>query len=560
MFMLPDLKPEEVLIYLRKSRTDDPALTVSEVVAKHEQMLDDYSMRVWGALIPERNRFREIVSGETIFARPEIQKVLRLVEQPCFRAILIVEPQRLSRGDLEDIGRLSKLLRYTGTIVITLQYSYDLTDERDRDYFERELKRGNEFLEYSKRIMMNGRNLAAEKGYYTGSRKPFGYTRVFRKEGNHKYPTLAIVPDEAAIVRTIFRMYAEGNGATNICSYLNSIGSKPERGDLWSPPAIYHMLDNPLYNGKIKWGYRKTVKKVEDGEIKLHNPKNKDCPVYEGKHEAIIGDGIEEQNDDPVLVPEKHAHGGFEGNGFLFLLGRRAVLTLGFTGEGGLVAVAPADQEQKQDGRRNNDTVLDPRVLCTAQQVRDRDGGDGNEHACAVVADRAKDAHAAAFAVGLGSDNHNCGKGCGDHSVDHGCEQQVRDQCVSDLNAVGRAGGDHEQQSHDSRCGNRQHDHPAEILLVAAARMVDDVAEDHIGKRVEDLGERHDHTDGADRHADLVGIEILQLSDEVRHQAQGQLAAHICEIVPRSHRESDAFGVELFLYLCHVCILPVHCL
>ncbi len=290
MFMLPDLKPEEVLIYLRKSRTDDPALTVSEVVAKHEQMLDDYSMRVWGALIPERNRFREIVSGETIFARPEIQKVLRLVEQPCFRAILIVEPQRLSRGDLEDIGRLSKLLRYTGTIVITLQYSYDLTDERDRDYFERELKRGNEFLEYSKRIMMNGRNLAAEKGYYTGSRKPFGYTRVFRKEGNHKYPTLAIVPDEAAIVRTIFRMYAEGNGATNICSYLNSIGSKPERGDLWSPPAIYHMLDNPLYNGKIKWGYRKTVKKVEDGEIKLHNPKNKDCPVYEGKHEAIIDD------------------------------------------------------------------------------------------------------------------------------------------------------------------------------------------------------------------------------------------------------------------------------
>ena len=292
MFMLPDLKPDEVLIYLRKSRTDDPALTVSEVVAKHEQMLDDYSMRVWNALIPERNRFREVVSGETISARPEIQKVLRLVEQPCFRAILIVEPQRLSRGDLEDIGRLSKLLRYTGTIVITLQYSYDLTDERDRDYFERELKRGNEYLEYSKRIMMNGRSLAAEKGYYTCSRKPYGYKRIFRKDGNRKYPTLEIIPDEAAIVRTIFHMYAEGNGATNICTYLNSIGSKPERGELWSPPAIYHMLDNPLYNGKIKWGYRKTVKTVEDGEIKLHTPKNKECPVYEGKHEAIIDDAL----------------------------------------------------------------------------------------------------------------------------------------------------------------------------------------------------------------------------------------------------------------------------
>ena len=183
MFFLPELRPEEILIYLRKSRTDDPALTVAETVAKHEQMLDDYSMRTLGQLVPEENRFREVVSGETIAARPEMQKVLHLIEQPKYKAILIVEPQRLSRGDLEDIGRLSKLLRYTRTVVITLQYSYDLEDERDRDYFERELKRGNEYLEYSKRIMANGRALSAERGNYTGSRDPYGYKRVFRKIG-----------------------------------------------------------------------------------------------------------------------------------------------------------------------------------------------------------------------------------------------------------------------------------------------------------------------------------------------------------------------------------------
>ena len=292
MFMLPELKPEEILIYLRKSRTDDPALSVQETVAKHEQMLDDYSLRVFGALVPERNRFREVVSGETIAARPEIQKVLRLIEQPCFRALLIVEPQRLSRGDLEDIGKLSKLLRYTGTIVITLQYSYDLTDERDRDYFERELKRGNEYLEYSKRIMMNGRGLSAERGNYVGSRKPYGYNRVFRKEGNRKYPTLEIIPEEEEIVRLIFRMYAEGNGATKICTHLNSIGSAPQLGGIWSPPTIYSILDNPLYNGKIKFGYRKTVRQVEDGEIRTRLPRNKNCPVYEGRHDAIIDDAL----------------------------------------------------------------------------------------------------------------------------------------------------------------------------------------------------------------------------------------------------------------------------
>lgn len=292
MFMLPEIKPSEVLIYLRKSRTDDPTLTASEVVAKHEQMLDDYSRRVWGEIVPEQNRFREIVSGETIEARPEVQKVLRLIERPEYKAVLIVEPQRLSRGDLEDIGRLSKLLRYTRTIVITLQYSYDLTDERDRDYFERELKRGNEYLEYSKRIMMNGRALSAERGNYACSRDPFGYKRVFMKDGKRKFPTLEIVPEEADVVRMVFELYADGSGATKICNRLNAIGSKPKQGKLWTPPSIYSMIDNPLYIGKIKWGARKTVKKVIEGEIVKSNPRNKDYQLYDGKHKAIIPEAL----------------------------------------------------------------------------------------------------------------------------------------------------------------------------------------------------------------------------------------------------------------------------
>lgn len=290
MFALPSLNPDEIIMYLRKSRTDDPALTILEIVAKHEQMLDDYCMRTWGAAIPEENRFREIVSGETIEARPEIKKVLHLIEQDRFKAVLIVEPQRLSRGDLENIGKLSKLLRYTNTYVITLQYSYDLTDERDRDYFERELKRGNEYLEYSKRIMMNGRNLSAERGHFTCSRDPFGYRKIFRKEGNKKYPTLEIIQDEADIIRMIYAMYLDGNGATKIAYHLNAIGSKPQRGDHWTPPSIYDILDNPLYIGKIRWGYRKTVKAVESGDIVKHNPKNKAFQLYDGKHEAIISE------------------------------------------------------------------------------------------------------------------------------------------------------------------------------------------------------------------------------------------------------------------------------
>ena len=151
---IENLKPYEILAYFRKSRTDDPTLSVEEVLAKHEAILDEWAERNLGAVIPEENKYREVVSGETIADRPEVQQVLKLIESSKIKAILIVEVQRLSRGDLEDAGRLIKLIRYTNTLVITPMKTFNLMDEYDRDMFERELKRGNEFLEYQKKIMI----------------------------------------------------------------------------------------------------------------------------------------------------------------------------------------------------------------------------------------------------------------------------------------------------------------------------------------------------------------------------------------------------------------------
>ena len=156
--------PEEILEYLRKSRTDDPTMTVEEVLSRHEKILDEWAENNLGAKVPTENKFMEIGSGETLDDRPEITKLLRMIESPKYKAILIVEVQRLSRGDLEDAGRLIKLLRYSNTLVITPQKTYDLRDEYDRDAFERELKRGNEYLEYSKKIMDRGTLLSVSQG------------------------------------------------------------------------------------------------------------------------------------------------------------------------------------------------------------------------------------------------------------------------------------------------------------------------------------------------------------------------------------------------------------
>ena len=294
------LTPENILDYLRKSQSDDPLLTVEEVLAKHEEILDNWTVKMFGRKSPEENKFREVVSGETLKERPEINRLLRMVESPKYKAVKVVDPQRLSRGDMEDIGRLMKLLKLTNTLVIIpdvygRETIYDLRDERDWEHFKRELEKGNDYLEYYKKIQNNGRLLSVSQGNYIGSIAPYGYNKIKVKEGKRECPTLEINPEQADVVRMIFDMYVNQDlGCTTIAYRLDELGIKPPKGEKWSMPSIKEMLENEHYIGKVKWNHRKTVTIVEDGEIKKTQPKAKigEYLVYDGKHPAIVSDEL----------------------------------------------------------------------------------------------------------------------------------------------------------------------------------------------------------------------------------------------------------------------------
>ena len=292
---LPQFHPDEVIVYLRKSRSDDPLLTVEEVLENHERILDRWAEENTGAVVPAANKFREVVSGETLKERPEILTVLRLIESPKYKGLLVVEPQRLTRGDLEDIGRLMKLLKHTNTFVITPQRIYDLRDEYDWEAFERELKKGNDYLEYYKKIQKRGKLQSVSQGNYIGSVPPYGYDKATVYDGKRKCPTLKENKEQADVVRMIFDMYVNKDmGRNSICAHLDSLGIKPPRGEYWSPPAMKDMLENIHYIGMVKWNWRKTVTIVEDSEIIQTRPKARvgEFLIFKGRHEGIIPEAL----------------------------------------------------------------------------------------------------------------------------------------------------------------------------------------------------------------------------------------------------------------------------
>ena len=131
----PEMKFKIWILYLRKSRQDDPNETVEEVLAKHEVQLQEWAERELGHRIPEEYIYREIVSGERISDRREMQKVLRAIESDEIAGILCRDCSRLSRGDLIDCGTLMSTLQYTSTLVATPMMVYDLEDKKHKQFF-----------------------------------------------------------------------------------------------------------------------------------------------------------------------------------------------------------------------------------------------------------------------------------------------------------------------------------------------------------------------------------------------------------------------------------------
>lgn len=279
------------IIYLRKSRTDNQFESVTEILSRHEQMLQNYCLRTFGEPIPQNNIYREVVSGETINDRPKMIQLLEEIENGGIEAVVVIEPQRLSRGSFGDIDRIVNTFKYTNTIVITPTKHYDLNNKFDRKYFEQELLRGNDYLEYVKEILSRGRKRSVEEGLYIASKPPFGYDKFKLKKG------YTLVPNkDADTVRYIFEKFNEGLGTTELAKHLIEIGAKSQSGKQWTPAMVRNVLISDLYIGVLTYGRREEKKTMKDGKIVCSKPLNKEEYIKSiGLHEKLIPDEVFEK-------------------------------------------------------------------------------------------------------------------------------------------------------------------------------------------------------------------------------------------------------------------------
>ena len=274
-------------IYLRKSRKDLEAEQSGqgETLARHENAL--LSLAKQKNLIIG-NIYREIVSGETIAARPVMQQLLREVENGMWDGVLVMEIERLARGDTIDQGTVQRAFQYSNTYIITPQKTYDPTDEFDEEYFEFGLFMSRREYKTIKRRMQAGRYAAAREGKWPFNTAPYGYRRI--KLQNEKGWTLEPDDREAPIVRLIYSLFTgpDRQGVSMIRKRLNQQAIKPRKGSAWTDSTVRDILSNPVYDGKVAIGRRKVVPAIENGLPTKTRPRSDTYDVYDGRHKAII--------------------------------------------------------------------------------------------------------------------------------------------------------------------------------------------------------------------------------------------------------------------------------
>lgn len=277
---------QAVALYLRKSRKDK-ALEDNgiDTLERHEKILRDLAQQQ-GLVIGEI--YKEVVSGDSIESRPEMQRLLEDVHNNKWAGVLVVELERLARGDTKDQGIVAEAFKYSETLIITPTKTYDPNDEFDEEYFEFGLFMSRREYKTIKRRLASGINLSVLEGNYLWPVPPYGYDIVDRGRRDR---TLKENKD-ADTVRMIFDWYTrEKVSMCEIARRLTDMKIPSPKGlDYWSAFSVTKILKNEVYIGKVNYGKSRQQKEYRDGKLQTVNKKSapENVITADGKHKPII--------------------------------------------------------------------------------------------------------------------------------------------------------------------------------------------------------------------------------------------------------------------------------
>jgi DNA invertase Pin-like site-specific DNA recombinase len=265
------------------------------------------------------------ISGENLDTRPVLLNLLKLIEDTpdLYDAILVMDYDRLSRGDSTDFSKIKRLLIYANVQLATTEGIYDLSKSGDSMLLGVKSVVASSELTQIKKRFREGKLASAKKGRFCNGDVPFPYKKKYtyfdcncnkieryEDETESEYQARVFHMIEVKQARLDFEVVVDEKqrpiydyikdsflykrmSMTQICNYLNTqhIPTKYSYkypNALWQVTTIRDILINKVHLGYYcynKHSYK--YKPLQNKTVVVNNPET-DWIIGKGKHEALL--------------------------------------------------------------------------------------------------------------------------------------------------------------------------------------------------------------------------------------------------------------------------------
>lgn len=293
-------------IYARKSTEQTGVAADQKSVARQIEHAHAYAARKGWRVAAEYVYVDDGISGAEFTNRPGfIRLMTALKPKPPFNVLIMSEESRLGREQIATGYALQQIIT-AGVRVFSYMEDRERTLNSPIEKVMLSLQTMTDEMEREKarQRAIDTSARKARAGHVTGGRC-FGYRNVVVTDaaGQRSHVTREIDDAEAAVVRQIFRLCADGYGTKAIAKTLNrqertSPRAQQGRSQSWSPTSVRAVLFRPLYRGEIvwnqtrncdRWGQTKRSSRPEDEWVRVQarDLQIVDDAVWDAAHRRI---------------------------------------------------------------------------------------------------------------------------------------------------------------------------------------------------------------------------------------------------------------------------------
>jgi site-specific DNA recombinase len=260
--------------------------------------------REWTVL--EDYVFADAATTGTISDRAGLQKLLAAAESKPrpFDVILVDDSSRLSRK-LSDALQFSDRLKFAGVRLVFVSQGFDSDSEQSDILMAVHGITDSQYIkELSKKTFRGLEGRVLEHLHHGGN--VFGYRSVPIEDPTRRDQygralitgaRLQVDPEEAKVIRKLFRLYADGLSIKSVTKQLNrdhvqSPRPRPGREHSWAPSSVKNILENRRYVGIVTYGRTKKIRNPQTGKRIYRRRPESEWIKVESPEQRIVSDEL----------------------------------------------------------------------------------------------------------------------------------------------------------------------------------------------------------------------------------------------------------------------------